>query len=138
MNTLPPQPVDGSSTPRRYRLGHTLKIHGRVAFAQVFAGKVRHSVGPLSVWARPNALPNSRLGLSVNRAVGTAVQRNRLKRLLREAFRLRRHELPQGYDWVVVIYKHTPRKLDEYQKLLQQATAQLDRVWQKKQRTTGG
>ena len=112
-------------------------MHGRVAFAQVFAGKVRHSVGPLSVWARPNELPHSRLGLSVNRAVGSAVQRNRLKRLLREAFRLRQHELPQGYDWVVVVYKHAPRTLIEYQNLLQQATTQLDRVWQKKQGQTG-
>lgn len=49
-----------------------------------------------------NGLPHPRLGLSVSRKVGGAVQRNRWKRLLREAFRLRQWELPKGVDLVVI------------------------------------
>ena len=49
-----------------------------------------------------NGLGYPRLGLSVSRKVGGAVVRNRWKRLLREAFRLRRHELPAGIDLVVI------------------------------------
>ena len=48
-----------------------------------------------------NGLPHTRLGLSVSRRVGNAVLRNRWKRIIREAFRTQRDELPVGLDLVV-------------------------------------
>lgn len=44
-----------------------------------------------------------RLGITASRKVGNAVQRNRAKRLLREAFRCVRAELPRGLDLVVIV-----------------------------------
>jgi ribonuclease P protein component len=55
----------------------------------------------LYVFPRAEAGP-ARLGLSVSRKVGGAVERNRVKRLLREAFVLESSRLPAGSDAVVV------------------------------------
>ncbi|PRP95435.1 Ribonuclease P protein component [Enhygromyxa salina] len=44
----------------------------------------------------------TRLGITVTRKVGNAVTRNRIKRLVREVFRVHRLRLPQGLDMVWV------------------------------------
>jgi ribonuclease P protein component len=55
-----------------------------------------------------------RLGLVVSRRVGGAAQRNRWKRLLREAFRHVQDELP-AFDLVCVVRAQSPPKLIELQ-----------------------
>jgi len=46
----------------------------------------------------PNQLGRSRIGITVTRKVGPAVKRNRIKRLVREHFRLNRHHLAGHWD----------------------------------------
>ena len=54
------------------------------------------------VYGGRNGLPYPRIGLSASRRLGGAVLRNRWKRLLREAFRLARPQLPPGVDLIVI------------------------------------
>lgn len=56
---------------------------------------------------RPGDATGTRLGVSVSKDHGGAVRRNKLKRLLREAFRLERTRLPAGLD-VVLIPRQRP------------------------------
>ncbi len=78
-----------------------------------------------------NGLPHARLGLSVSRKVGNAVVRNRWKRLLREAFRLRRDALPAGVDLIVVprqsIEPELASLLESLPKLARHAAKKLQR-----------
>lgn len=55
----------------------------------------------LVVFARPNGLARDRFGMSVKKAVGNAVLRNRIRRRVREVLRLHREEMAPGWDMVI-------------------------------------
>ena len=123
-----------TQSPGPFRFPASHRLSGTLQFAAVFDGKCRKSVGPLTLVARPNALPHNRLGCSVSRRVGTAVKRNRIKRLLREAYRLDQHELPRSYDLVVIVHPHDTLSLDEYRTMLAGACRMVHQEWQRRQR----
>ena len=102
----------------------------------MYGARVSRASGPLAVYGRPNSLPRCRLGLSVGRKVGTAVQRNRIKRLLRESFRLLQHDLPAaadgGYDLIINVRPHEELKLEDYQRLLLELAHKIHKEWERR------
>jgi ribonuclease P protein component len=72
-------------------------------FRRAFDTKRSASDARLIVYVAENGRDHARLGLSVSRKrIRKASARNRVKRLLREAFRLHKSEIPVGIDLIIV------------------------------------
>ena len=95
--------------PRAASFGRTARLLKPAEFERVFTENERARTESLLVMARPNALGQARLGMVVaKRLLPRAVDRNRVKRCVRETFRMQRLGLPPC-DYVVrLIAKPVP------------------------------
>ena len=124
--------TDTNFSDRRLTFPRRMRLSGSRSFERVYNSRRRRIQGPLLFHSAMNGLAYSRIGLAVPRRVGTAARRNRIKRLLREAFRLGRHAWPTGYDVVISVRPHVPLSLSEYQHIIERAFAAIQKSWTSK------
>lgn len=97
--TVPHAPVPPGGTGHAFP--KALRLLRRAEFRRVYEQGQRRSASLCTVFYCSNGLAHSRLGITVPVRVGKAVTRNRIKRRLREIFRLNRSRIPGGWDLVV-------------------------------------
>jgi len=78
------------------------RVRENKRFQQIRRNGASYSNKTLVLCALRNELEYSRFGFSVSNRIGKAVQRNKIKRRLREAMRLRVDEIQPGWDIVFI------------------------------------
>ena len=111
----------------RFTFTKAQHLRSKSDFERVYALKNKAADGVLLVFAARNEGPVTRIGLSVSKKHGGAIERNRLKRLLREAFRLMQHKIPTNLDLIVIPLAKDKAGLIAYQESLVKATRRLVR-----------
>ncbi len=88
---------------KRFSFPKKKRLVGSQQFKAVLTRGLRVSNGLLTLYMAENDCGYPRLGVSVSKSCGGAIVRNRLKRLLREAFRQSQDRIPIGFDYLVMI-----------------------------------
>jgi ribonuclease P protein component len=87
--------------PANRKFPREARLVRRSEFDAVYRAGKRRSSSHFTIFVRPNALPLTRFGFSIKKALGNAVTRNRIRRRLREMVRIHRQEIPAGWDVVM-------------------------------------
>ena len=107
---------------------NAMRIRRQREFQRLFRSGKKGQSGPLNVHIHTTDSNCSRMGLAVGRQVGGAVRRNRVKRLLRTAFRSLHNDWPEPIDLIVVVQPHNTATIDCYRSWLHEAVQRATRV----------
>ncbi|MCA9110400.1 MAG: ribonuclease P protein component [Planctomycetaceae bacterium] len=110
---------DDFSFPKARHLRHAAD------FDRVYSRKCRAGDQHLLIFADLSPVETTRIGLSVSKKHGNAVNRVRIKRLLREAYRLRQHDVGEGLDLILIPRAASGAGLRDYQSSLVRLTHKL-------------
>jgi ribonuclease P protein component len=98
---------------KRFFFSKKQRLASNKQFEAVLSRNIRQADGLLVLYAAENKCGFPRLGVSVGKSCGGAVQRNRLKRLLREAFRQSQDRIAPGFDYLLMISPQLSKKLNK-------------------------
>ena len=91
----------------------------------MYSLRQRAGDGNVLIFAAANDLGHTRIGLSVSKRHGNAVVRHRIRRLLREAYRLEQHDVPEGLDLILIPRQQSGAGLRDYQASIVRLTRRL-------------
>lgn len=117
--------MNAAGAPGKRNLPHEWRLVRRAEFEAVYRGGRRRTSATFVVFLRPNGSEKTRFGMSVKKALGNAVARNRIRRRVREALRLHREEIVPGWD--VVIHPNRTAGTMEFAKLEAELLALMPR-----------
>jgi len=110
------------------RFPRTYRLTARRQFVEVYKRGRKTRRSAFTVFGLANDLEYCRLGLTVTRRIGNAVKRNRIKRVMRDAFRRHREELAAPMDLVLNAYSAVlEMPFEQLQHELLDAVAELAR-----------
>lgn len=87
---------------KKYGHSKSARLCAKADFKAVLEHKLFARNGLMTLYAKPNANEKTRFGVSVSSKTASAVGRNRLKRLSKEAFRLNREAVMENFDYLII------------------------------------
>ena len=93
--------MNAAGAPGKRNLPPDWRLVRRAEFEAVYRGGRRRTSATFVIFLRPNGSEKTRFGMSVKKALGNAVARNRIRRRVREILRLHREEILPGWDVVI-------------------------------------
>ncbi len=101
-------------------LGRNQRLRSKSDIERAFNKGLRRHHRPLSacVFRRTDDAA-TRIVVSIGKRCGNAVMRNRIRRRIREAYRLQQRQFPQGLDILIMVQRHEPLPMAGYQQILQ-------------------
>lgn len=85
-----------------YNLPKSARLRRNKSFQAVYRSGKSYANRQLVLYVLPQHGRERRVGFAAGKRLGDAVVRNRVKRLLREAYRLQQHKLKSGFDLIIV------------------------------------